>query len=51
VGELCGCIEDRKEAHGDEMGALQGILKYQFYPIGYKDEQIMKCQYLQQEQG
>jgi len=25
VGELCGCTEDLQEAHGDEIGGLQGI--------------------------
>jgi hypothetical protein len=25
VGELCGCVKDRKEAHGDEMEGIQGI--------------------------
>jgi hypothetical protein len=27
VGDLCGCIEDRKESHGDERGGLQDINK------------------------
>jgi hypothetical protein len=27
VGELCGCIEDRKQTHGKEMGGLQGIVE------------------------
>jgi hypothetical protein len=42
VGELCGCLEDRQEAHGDEWEDFKALLKSQFYPIGYKEEQLMK---------
>jgi hypothetical protein len=27
VGDLCGCTEDRREAHGGEMGGIQGIIE------------------------
>jgi hypothetical protein len=30
---------------------FKALLKSQFYPIGYKEEQLMKWKYLQQEQG
>jgi hypothetical protein len=30
---------------------FKALLKSQFYPIGYEDEQLMKWQYLREEQG
>jgi hypothetical protein len=47
VGELCGCIEDRKEAHDYEMGGLQGIVEVTILSHRLQRGVVMKWQYLQ----